>query len=301
MSSAADAHSRLLSQLTNRDILPPKPPNDAQREAKKAYSELVSKVAAIAIAKELRGLGLMGARPTEAGLDDKSGAERQMAGGIGAKRVDVTWATEESGLLIAYSIKTINFKDARSRNYQKNLTNRRGDLLFECITLHRRFPYSVLVGIFFLDEEARRDDTAKRRNTFENASERLLLFTGRTDPAGRDEQFEHLYIALLRLQPPDGQKPSCDFYRVGQLGTPLVLDQVLQECLLTLITRNADTYMMHDGKVVSASGGGKVKVKGIDDLKKAVQKSKSAKKSSKPKKSDPFEPEEDRGQDQATE
>lgn len=298
MISAAGAQTRLLGQLTNRELLPEKPPNDADREVKKAYSELVSKVTAIAIAKELRSLGLAGARPTEAGLDDKSGAERQMAGGIGAKRVDVTWATEESGLLLAYSIKTINFKDKRSKNYQKNLTNRRGDLLFECITLHRRFPYSVLVGIFFLDEEARRDDTAKRRNTFENASERLLLFRGRTDPAGRDEQFEHLYIALLGLQPPEERAPFCDFYRVGQLDTPLTLDQVLEECLLTLVTRNADTYMVRNGKLVSASGGGKVKAKGIDDLKKVVVKRKKPRKSGKVGNAELFEAEEQVGEEE---
>lgn len=41
-----------------------------------------------------------------------------MAGAIGAKRVDVTWATEESGLLLALSIKSINWRDSRSSNFQ---------------------------------------------------------------------------------------------------------------------------------------------------------------------------------------
>lgn len=44
-----------------------------------------------------------------------------MAGGIGAKKVDITWATEEAGLLLAVSIKTINFRDGRTGNFQKNL------------------------------------------------------------------------------------------------------------------------------------------------------------------------------------
>ena len=64
------------------------------------------------------------------------------------------WATEEAGLIFATSIKTINFQDARSGNYQKNLTNRRGDMLFEAVTLHRRFPYSVLLGLFCFDKGA---------------------------------------------------------------------------------------------------------------------------------------------------
>lgn len=91
-----------------------------------------------------------------------------MSGGIGAKKVDVTWATEESGLLLGISIKSINFRDSRSKNFQKNLTNRRGDMLFEAVTLHRRFPYAVLGGLFFLDSAAESDATTKRRSTFIN-------------------------------------------------------------------------------------------------------------------------------------
>lgn len=119
-----------------------------------------------------------------------------MAGGIGAKKVDVTYATEESGLVLAISIKSINFVDGTTRNYQKNLTNRRGDMLFEAVTLHRRFPYAVLAGLFFFDEGAERDGTSTRKSTFENAHDAFKLFTNRNDPAGRDEQFERFYIVL---------------------------------------------------------------------------------------------------------
>jgi hypothetical protein len=247
MNDASTAHGRLMVQLNT--MLGRKPPNNARQELKKAYSEKVSRVVAVAIAAELRKRGLERARPTEAGLDDKSGAERRMAGGIGAKKVDVTWSTEESGLLIAFSIKSINFKDQKTKNYQKNLTNRRGDLLFESITLHRRFPYSVLVGLFFFDEEARRDQTAARRSTFENAHERLLLFKGRIDPAGRDEQYEHLYIGLLGIKAGNPTKSVCEFYRVGESSEVLTLDDVLSESLRTLVTRNADLYMLENGNV----------------------------------------------------
>jgi hypothetical protein len=248
MSDAATAHNRLLLQLNT--ALGRKPPNNARQEVKKAYSERVSKVIAIAIAAELRNLGLKGARPTEAGLDERSGAERRMAGGIGAKKVDVTWSTEESGLLLAFSIKSINFKDNRTNNYQKNLTNRRGDLLFESITLHRRFPYSVLVGLFLFDDEARRDETATRHSTFMNAHERLMLFKGRIDPAGRDEQYEHLYVGLLAIDVSEPTASRCEFYRVGDLGEVLTLDEVLNDALRTLVTRNADLYMLDNGRVV---------------------------------------------------
>ena len=131
-----------------------KPLDAVPRAHKQNYSQHVSEKTAVAIAEELRQRGLVGARPALPGDLDLSGAERRMAGGIGAKKVDVTWATEESGLLLAISVKSINFRDRRSRNFQKNLTNRRGDMLFESVTLHRRFPYAVLGGFLFLDKDA---------------------------------------------------------------------------------------------------------------------------------------------------
>ena len=174
-----------------------KPSDAASPPVKKFYSERVSAAIAGAVAQELRERGLKGTRPAPPGELDTSGAERRMAGGIGAKKVDVTWATEEAGLLLGISIKTINFRDGRTNNFQKNLTNRRGDMLFEAVTLHRRFPYAVLGGLFFLDKGAAHDQTKRRRSTFLNAHARFRLFAGREDPGGRDEQYERLYLVLL--------------------------------------------------------------------------------------------------------
>jgi hypothetical protein len=247
MNKQSASHDRLLEQL---QTLPAKPAATAAQSEKKGYSEQVSKVVALAVAAELRKRGLKGARPKEADGEDRSGAERRMAGGIGAKRVDVTWATEESGLLIAFSVKSINFKDQKTKNYQKNLANRRGDLLFESITLHRRFPYSVLVGLFFLDEEANQDNTGTRKSTFENAHDKLMLFTGRIDPAGRDEQYEHLYIGLFAV--PSGEKARCEFYRVGKPSEKITLDNVLDEAIQTLAFRNADLYTYENGSLLGS-------------------------------------------------
>ncbi len=69
---------------------------------------------AAAIAEDLRQRGLRGTKPAPLGQLHASGAERRMAGGIGAKKVDVTWATEEGGLLLGISIKGINFRDQGS-------------------------------------------------------------------------------------------------------------------------------------------------------------------------------------------
>ena len=174
-----------------------------------------------------------------------------MAGGIGAKKVDVTWTTEEAGLLLGISIKTINFRDRRTKNFQKNLTNRRGDMLFEAVTLHRRFPYAVLGGLFFLDHGASHDETERRRSTFLNAHTRLQMFTGREDPGGRDEQYERLYLVLI-----DASSSYANFkaYLVGEPDQPVPMAQTLDELLLTAAIRNPDFYEYEDGNLVSVSG-----------------------------------------------
>lgn len=216
-----------------------KPPDDASRAQKQNYSQRVSAVFAQAFAEELRERGLDTARPAPPGVLGGSGAERRVAGGLGPKRVDVSWATEESGLLLAVSIKTINFRDRRSSNFQKNLTNRRGDMLFESVTLHRRFPFAVLAGFLILDHQAAMDATQARRTTAENAHKRFRLFTGRDDPAGRDEQYERLYVMLLDANP---FQPAYKTYAVGDSENPVELADAVDELIALVATRNSDFY-----------------------------------------------------------
>ena len=180
----------------------------------------------------------------------ESGAERRIAGGIGAKKVDVTWATEECGLILGISIKTINFRDAKTRNFQKNLTNRRADMLMEAVTLHRRFPYAVLAGFFFLDKEAENDGTDKRRSTLLNAHARLRLFTGRNDPAGRDEQYEKLYLVLLDGS---GNDTPLQAWEVGKPAQPVRLEDIFTGLADLVAERNPDFYEAIDGTLGRAS------------------------------------------------
>lgn len=237
-------------------LLPPKPADNAKQSDKKRYSELVSQKIAVALADELRARGLPEARPAGEGDLGDSGAERRMAGGLGAKKVDVTWATEEAGLLFAISIKSINFKDAKTRNYQKNLTNRRGDMLMEAVTLHRRFPYAVLAGFFFLDKGAegdgtqKADGTVKRRSTLENAHMRLKLFTGRDDPAGREEQFERFYLLLLEASPTSA---CVQAFEVAKPSVAVPLEYIFDDLLKLVAERNPDFYEFFDGSLRRAT------------------------------------------------
>lgn len=230
--------------------LPEKPADDAKQDAKKRYSELVSQHVALAIAEELRHRGLKEARPGSPSDAGDSGAERRMAGGLGAKKVDVTWATEESGLLCAVSVKTINFRDSKTKNFQKNLINRRGDMLMEAVTLHRRFPYAVLAGFFFLDHGAEHDGTQQRRSTFLNAHARLQLFSGRNDPAGREEQFERFYLMLLDASP---MNVGIRAFAVGDPEHEIPLGDVLDDLLKLVAQRNPDFYEFDEGRLKRAS------------------------------------------------
>lgn len=218
-----------------------KPQDTAKQSDKKRYSEQASRNIALALAEELRTRGLLEALP-----DSVGGAERRMSGGLGAKKVDVTWATEESGLLLGISIKTINFEDRKTKNYQKNLINRRSDMLMEAVTLHRRFPYAVLGGFFFLDKGAVEDDTEKRDSTFINAHTRLQLFTDRNDPSGREEQFEKMYIVLMSASP---EYVDLSAYEVGYPDAKIEFETIVDNLLILVAKRAPDFYKFEDGRL----------------------------------------------------
>jgi hypothetical protein len=228
--------------------LGPKPAQTAIQSEKKRYSERLSEAVAQAIGEELRNRGMKETRPAMPGTVGKSGAERRIAGGIGAKKVDVTWATEESGLLLSISIKTISFEDEKTGNFQKNLTNRRGDMLFEALTLHRRFPYAVLAGFFFFPTDADSDGTNTRNSTFTNAHQAFRLFTDRDDPAGRDEQYERFYI-ILHGTNTDGS-PFLRFFLAGNPKQEVDFDAIFDTLVDLVAERNLDFYEAVNGNIV---------------------------------------------------
>ena len=225
----------------------PKPADDAPQGEKNPWVGKISNTLAVAIADELRQRGMKGVRPAAPGEIGVSGAERRLAGGIGAKKVDVSWATEESGLIFAVSVKTIMYRDGKTGQYQKNLTNRRGDLLIEAVTLHRRFPYAVIAGFLFLDHHAATDGTEKRKSTFENAFPRMKLFTRRPDPEGREEQFERLYLLLLDS---NSFQPSVRCYEVSDPDTEISISDALDDLVELIGERNFDLYeAVGDGSI----------------------------------------------------
>lgn len=219
----------------------PRPPDSASRSEKKNYAERLSNQVALVLAARLRDLGVPNCQPDPAG-----GRERQFAGGIGAKKVDVSFATVEDGLILGISIKSISFPDARTRNYQKNLTNRRGDLLAEATTLHQRFPYAVLGGLFLFDEGATRDGTKRRPSTFLTAHEYFRAFDRRGSQTDAVEKFEALGIVLYRAIKP----VSYQYFEVGLPNAPRDLDAFLQRLLDRVAERNPDRFRFVEGRLI---------------------------------------------------
>lgn len=227
----------------------PKPPASSAQATKKNWNQALSNALALAIAEELRRRGMKEARPSGPGQVGNSGAERRLSGGIGAKKVDVTWATEESGLLFGGSVKTIMWRDSKTKAFQKNLTNRRGDMLVEAVSLHRRFPYAVLAGFLFMDAEAEHDHTTRRKSTFVNAFPRLRLFTRRPDPSGREEQYERLYLLLVDT---NAFQPSIRAWEVHDPTTEVDLEVAFDDIVTLLGERNFDFYDGSGGVITRA-------------------------------------------------
>lgn len=196
------------------------------------------------VAHRLRSLGAAETMPDEAG-----GRERRFAGGIGDKKVDVSLASPEHGLILSVGIKSINFADGRSGTYAKNLTNRRGDLLAEATTLHQRFPYAVVGGLFLFEAGAAEDGTSRRLSTVQTAHQLFKSFAARPTRSDAVEQYEALAIALYRgLEPFD--------FRVFDAGEPdreTSLDAFLGRLLEIVAQRNPDRFRFFEGSLHGAS------------------------------------------------
>jgi hypothetical protein len=165
---------------------------------KKRYAEKLSKELAEEVADSLRLLRFPAVKPIRGGPGEKA-----FQGGLGPKKVDVSFADERHGLLLAVSVKTIC-----AEPYGKNLKNRFGDLCTEAITLHMRFPYSVICALFVMPEEANLDITRQRRiSTFQRASMLLGTISDREDYSSAGEKFENVTVMLFRPLREDRTEP----------------------------------------------------------------------------------------------
>jgi len=120
--------------------------------------------------------------------------EKAFYGGLGSKKVDVSYSDERHGLIQAVSIKSICFP-----KYGKNLKNRFGDLCTEAITLHMRFPYATVCAFFAFPEAADNDRSKQRKvSTFRRAMKLFSTVAGRIGYTDAGEKFESVTLMLFK-------------------------------------------------------------------------------------------------------
>ena len=83
------------------------------------------------------------------------------------------------------------------------------------------------------------DGSAQRSSTFRNAHRAFRIFTGRSDPAGRDEQYERFYFGLVKATP---FHANVTFTLAGEPDQPVTLDHALDALLRLVVERDPDFY-----------------------------------------------------------
>jgi len=212
------------------------PPDTATQAQKKRYSEVLSGHLAVEVAEGLRTVGFPNVKPVRGGP-----GERAFQGGLGPKKVDVSYADEQHGLLLAVSIKSINFAP-----FGKNLKNRFADLCTEAITLHMRFPYSVVCALFAFPIAADEDVTEVRTvSTFRKAIQLFATISGREEYTDPGEKFENVTLMLFQPVKEDQPKP---WVRLMDARTQFEMTKQEYFLMLRNIYNNRNPHAVIDGE-----------------------------------------------------
>ena len=166
------------------------------RELKKNYAEDLSRRLAQRFANSLR-FYFKGILPDEAGKGHESLARSSKK----PKKLDVNYSNPQIGLGLGVSIKTINFRDPKSRRYTKNFTRVDNEWRAEASDYHERQPYAVLVGVLFLPIDSA-DDKIKSHSSFAQGVNIFRHRAARDGPRDKAELFEKLYIGLYHPAEP---------------------------------------------------------------------------------------------------
>jgi hypothetical protein len=220
------------------------PPDTAAQSVKKRYSEQLSHELAIEVADSLRALSFTSIKPQRqirASGKHKGQVdiikEKEFQGGLGPKRVDVSYADDRHGLMLAVTIKTLNFPSfprvaggteadySRRGNFSKNVKNRFGDLTTESITLHLRFPFAVVSCLYVMPaRSAEVRGKQMRMSTFDRAGKLYGTISGRRAYGDPAERFED--VTLMCYQPmQDITKPDEVWVRLHEAGSMKVVEE----------------------------------------------------------------------------
>ena len=223
----------------------------AQSQAeKKNYAEVLSRELAQQFADLLRPK-FPGILPDPLGRGQESRARTSK----GFKKLDVNYSTVELGLGLGVSIKTINFRDGKSRRYTKNYTRADGELRAEASDYHERQPWAVMIAVIFLPADSV-DDARVDVSSFGAAVQVFRNRAGRTSPQHAPVLFERVFIGLYEIDPE--RFGSVAFFAVtrpppksGRPRTTLSFEGLIDEITATYDARNAPAFEWEDGEATT--------------------------------------------------
>jgi len=172
----------------------------------------------------------------------------------GVKRLDVNFSTIRLGLGLGVSIKTLNFRDPRSKRYTKNVSRIDNELRAEASDYHVRQPYAVLAAIVFMPRDCAFDAgaAADAHSSFGHACQTFRFRTGRVNPTDSAELFERVYIALYEAEDEEtlGRLVCFDVSslppRKGLPSRAMSFPEVIKNIEIAFFERNAPKRLWED-------------------------------------------------------
>lgn len=180
----------------------PRPSEDSSQTAKKNYAERLSRQLATKIANELR-IDFPGVFPDRRGARQESPART----GRGLKKLDVNYSTTELGLGLGVSIKTISFRDQKTKRFTKNYTRVDNELRAEADDYHQRQPWAVLIAVVFLPAESLHD--GDKVSSFGSAVKMFRYRAQRDRHSDPEDRFERIFIGVYETE---GELRGADWY-----------------------------------------------------------------------------------------
>jgi hypothetical protein len=242
----------------------------AEQFQKKNFAQRLSDELALKIANGLRPafpgiLPVAGSAST--GSESKAivGLESLARSLKGVKRLDVNFSTLQLGLGLGVSIKTLNFRDPKSKRYTKNVTRIDNELRAEASDYHERQPHAVLVGLVFLPADSVNETPI---SSFGHAAQSYRFRTGRSSHTDSPALFERLYIALYEASD-TATLGSVICFDVAnsppKTGLPktehrLTLQLVLEQCVVAFYDRNTPRQLWADSEATED------KAKALEDI-----------------------------------
>lgn len=215
-------------------------PTGDPRKLKHGYAFRLSASLARTVANSLRA-DFPGILP---GVDGRGG-ESAAPVHSGFKRLDVNYSTQQLGLALGVSIKTLNFPDEGSKRFTKNATRIDNELRAEAHDYHGRQPYCVLAALVFVPEATTRDFGRVGRTSFRHIYEVLSKRAGRADHNGAADKFELIYLVTYD---DDEGAPTFGRMRLTKVREPrdatnepvdpTTFDDVIREIGSTFLGRN---------------------------------------------------------------